>query len=251
MRNQKTKELLDRLAVQYETKDFIEHDPIKFPRRFFDMKDYRNTELAAFFCSMLAWGNRKVIMRDCENLIYNVMGGDPYWFVMYSNPLPDDMAIHRTIKGRDINYMVRGLRILLREYDYIIDASRHQETPLGFIYRLRKAFVYANGGKTNVHLPNPATSPAKRLHMMLRWLVRKDSPVDMGLWDLPQEKLLMPVDVHVRRMSEELGLSERKTVNVLYVEELTMRLLEFDFNDPTRYDFALFGYGITHKNEKP
>lgn len=250
MRNQKTKELLDRLAAEYETKEFIDQDPIKFPRRFFDAGDYRNTELAAFFCSMLAWGNRGVIMKDCERLIYDIMGGDPYGYLMDGGRLKPDAPVHRTIKGEDINYMLRGFKKVLRKYDYLFDMASNQETPYMFMLRLRSIFEFINGC-SNIHFPNPQRSAAKRLHMMLRWLVRKGSPVDMGLWDLPQDKLLIPVDVHVQRMAGELKLMEQRTVNADYVFCLTRRLQEFDYNDPTRYDFALFGYGITHKNDKP
>lgn len=250
MRNRKTKELLDRLAAQYETKEFIEHDPVRFPRAFFDAGDYRNTELAAFFCSMLAWGNRKVIMKDCERLIHDVMGGDPYGYLMSGGRLKPDAPVHRTIKGEDINYMLRGFKKVYKKYDYLFDMAENQETPFMFMLRVRSMFRFINGD-TNIHFPNPFYSTAKRLHMMLRWLVRKGSPVDMGLWDMPQERLLMPVDVHVQRMAEELGLTERKSVDATYVNQLTLRLQEFDYDDPVKYDFALFGYGITHKNDKP
>lgn len=249
MRNLKTKELLDALAAQYETKEFIENDPVKFPRAFFDAGDYRNTELAAFFCSMLAWGNRKVIMKDCDRLIHDIMKGDPYGFVMHADSLPEDMPIHRTIKGADINYMTKGLRPVLKKYGYLIEMAHFKEMPMLFMRRLRELMAYANG-KTSIHLPDPTQSSAKRIHMMLRWMVRKQSPVDMGMWDLPQEELMMPVDVHVQRMASELGLMKRKGVDENYVSQLTMRLQEYDYEDPVKYDFALFGYGITHKEDK-
>lgn len=250
MRNIKTKELLDRLAAQYETKEFIADDPVRFPRAFYDKDDWHNAEIAAFFCSMLAWGNRKVIMKDCDRLINDIMNGDPYGFVAEADYLPDNMAIHRTIKGVDINYMMRGLRPVLKEYGYLIELSHHKEIPMLFMRRLRYMFQCING-KSNIHFPDPMHSSAKRIHMMLRWLVRKSSPVDMGMWDLPQDELMMPVDVHVQHMAGELGLTERRSVDATYVRQLTLRLQEFDYNDPVKYDFALFGYGITHKNNKP
>ena len=59
--------------------------------------------------------------------------------------------------------------------------------------------------------------------------------------------LIIPLDVHVARVSRELCLTKRKSNDWLTAEEITSKLREFDFNDPVKYDFALFGYGITHK----
>jgi len=56
--------------------------------------------------------------------------------------------------------------------------------------------------------------------------------------------LMIPLDVHVGRISRELGLLQRKSNDRTTVEELTSKLRELDPNDPVKYDFALFGYGV-------
>ena len=96
-------------------------------------------------------------------------------------------------------------------------------------------------------IPNPRNGGAlKRLNMFLRWMVRKP-PVDLGLWDfIPTSKLLIPFDVHVARISREMGLLGRNSDDCKAVIELTERLKNFDSIDPVKYDFALFGYGVTH-----
>jgi uncharacterized protein (TIGR02757 family) len=82
------------------------------------------------------------------------------------------------------------------------------------------------------------------MHMMLRWLCRKDGIVDLGIWDaVPQSELMIPIDVHVARTARMLGLVSRKQNDRRTVEELTARLREFSPDDPVRYDFALFGVG--------
>ena len=78
--------------------------------------------------------------------------------------------------------------------------------------------------------------------MALRWLVRDDGIVDLGIWKkLRPKNLMIPLDVHVARVSRELGLIDRKSNDRTTVELLTEKLREFDREDPVKYDFALFG----------
>ena len=116
-----------------------------------------------------------------------------------------------------------------------------------------------NDGKSNKHLSDPGrktkshkgASACKRMHLMLRWLVRKDGNVDLGVWQrIPEYRLMIPLDVHVGRVARELGLLERKQNDRIAVELLTEQLREYDINDPCKYDFALFGYGEQQKHQR-
>ncbi len=82
--------------------------------------------------------------------------------------------------------------------------------------------------------------------MYLRWMVRQDKTgVDFGIWKSISPSLLhIPLDVHVGNVARKLGLLQRKQDDCKAVEELTSKLLDFDKNDPIKYDFALFGLGI-------
>ena len=73
---------------------FIEDDPVQFPRRFEDLRDI---EIAALLTSGIAWGNRKMICRDCDRLLA-LMDNKPYAYVMDEGyeDLPDGQNIHRT-----------------------------------------------------------------------------------------------------------------------------------------------------------
>ena len=97
-------------------------------------------------------------------------------------------------------------------------------------------------------LPDPSKKSAcKRLNMFLRWMVRK-SAVDFGIWDfMPASELLIPLDVHVAKISRSLGLLKRKQNDFAAVKELTDKLKEFDPSDPVKYDFAMFGYGVNNQ----
>ena len=97
-------------------------------------------------------------------------------------------------------------------------------------------------------LPDPKKKSAmKRFNMLLRWFVRK-SEVDIGIWNfVPKSELLIPLDTHVAKISRSLGLLKRNDNGFESVIELTNNLKIFDKDDPIKYDFALFGYGVNHK----
>jgi uncharacterized protein (TIGR02757 family) len=79
--------------------------------------------------------------------------------------------------------------------------------------------------------------------------VRRDGIVDLGIWqNISPAKLMIPLDVHVARISRGLGLLQRKQNDRRSVEELTAALRTFSPDDPVKYDFALFGAGVDEKN---
>ncbi len=94
-------------------------------------------------------------------------------------------------------------------------------------------------------LPDPRKgSSCKRLNLFLRWMVRKDH-IDFGLWKyLSPSELVIPVDVHIARISKRLGFTKRKVPDWKMAEEITKALRAFNSADPVRYDFALCHIGI-------
>ena len=104
--------------------------------------------------------------------------------------------------------------------------------------------------RTEKHVSNPSKgSAAKRLHMMLRWLVRKDSNgVDFGIWKgISPSILSIPLDLHSGNTARKLGLVSRKQNDLKTLMELDSICRDLDPNDPAKYDFALFGLGIYEK----
>ena len=84
--------------------------------------------------------------------------------------------------------------------------------------------------------------------MFLRWMVRKDSPVDLGLWNdiIDQRTLIIPLDTHVIQEANRLGLIKTKSTSMKIACELTEKLRKIFPEDPLKGDFALFGYGINN-----
>jgi uncharacterized protein (TIGR02757 family) len=99
--------------------------------------------------------------------------------------------------------------------------------------------------RENSLLPCPEKrSACKRLHLFLRWMVRKDA-VDPGGWDeISPSKLIVPLDVHMHRICRFLGITSRKQADIRTALEITEGFRAFAPADPIKYDFALTRIGI-------
>lgn len=249
------KEYLEELVEKNNTVAFVKDDPVQFPRRYSDVCDI---EIVALLVATIAWGNRKMIINS-SNKMLEIMGRSPYDYVMSGGweKLDDGMCVHRTFFGRDLKYYCRGIKGIrgvkgVKGLEDVFvevpgDARNNRIDVWRGIENFRNMMAEANGG-TSKHISNPSCgapmkgSACKRLHMALRWLVRNDGIVDLGVWKrLSPKDLMIPLDVHVARVSRELGLLDRKSNDRMAVEMLTSRLREFDAEDPVKYDFALFG----------
>ena len=95
-------------------------------------------------------------------------------------------------------------------------------------------------------------SGCKRLCMFLRWMCRHGSPVDFGLWTICDPRnLIIPLDTHVHKKALRLGLVKRLTPDLQTAIEITDRFAEIFPDDPTKGDFALFGYGVNNGKVAP
>lgn len=88
--------------------------------------------------------------------------------------------------------------------------------------------------------------------MFLRWMCRHGSPVDFGLWTIcDPHNLIIPLDTHVHKQALRLGLVKRLTPDLQTAIEITDRFAEIFPDDPTKGDFALFGYGVNNGKVAP
>ena len=86
----------------------------------------------------------------------------------------------------------------------------------------------------------------KRLNLYLRWMVRPDDGIDLGVWKgIPPSALIMPLDTHIHRVSRYVGLTRLKTPRWETATSITRSLARMAPEDPLRYDFALCHLGIS------
>jgi len=150
----------------------------------------------------------------------------------------------------DTEALLGGIGRLLRQHDSLESAFDAPEgTPEdrleAFALSLRSAAGRNTRGIRHL-LPLPsAGSACKRWWMFLRWVVRPDDGVDLGLWTcLSPSQLTMPVDTHIARIARCIGLTSRRTPDRRFAREITEALKRLCAEDPTRYDFALSRLGI-------
>lgn len=249
-------ELLEQEAARINSPSFIADDPVQFPRRFNDIRDI---EIVALLSAMIAWGNRKMICRDAERLLC-LMNHEPFQFLKSGvyNELDDTLNIHRTFFARDLKYFLMGMAEIYNRFDSLdslgnsIDVKNDPAPAWRLVEEIQKYMSNANAGQScpQCFPTNLKSTALKRINMALRWLVRDDGIVDMGVWTcIPKSKLFIPLDVHVGNVSRNLGLLSRKSNDRKAVEQLTDVLRELDPSDPVKFDFALFGIGIESKSK--
>lgn len=245
------KALLDSEATRINRPEFIGSDPVQFPRRFSRQEDI---ETVAFLSAIIAWGRRQMICRNAERMLA-LMGHEPFHYVIDKGyeDLDPGMNIHRTFFARHFQYFLRGMRRIFREYGNLdaFGKAMHigdSETPSWkLVEDMEKLMREENNGNDCPQcLPvNLKATALKRVNMALRWLVRDDGIVDIGIWkSIPKSKLYIPLDVHVGNTARNLGILSRRGNDRKSVELLTATLRSLRPDDPVFYDYALFGIGI-------
>ena len=245
------KDFLDKKVEQYNQPSFIKDDPVCIPHLFSKKQDI---EIAGFFASIFAWGNRTTIINKSKELM-QYMDMNPHAFCLNAH-VKDLKRLshfkHRTFNTTDLLYFIEFLKHHYSQYDSLETAfttwgDSVEQMLTGFHHYF---FSLEHVPRTRKHIATPEKkSNCKRLNMFLRWMVRNDKiGVDFGIWkNLKPAQLICPIDVHVARVAKRFDLLHRKQVDWQAALELTEYLRILDSTDPVKYDFALFGLGVMEK----
>lgn len=249
-------ENLKRWAEQYETADFVKNDPVQIPHRY----DSRvNIEISAFVTAWIAWGNRKQIIKKADFIDREIFHGAPYHYIVGTDTqgaAPEwkqykgsTESFYRTFTFADFHDLCARLFHVYTNWESMEAAIKYSNDINGepSLQTLFSLFGSVNG------IPDGSTSTAcKRLCLFLRWMCRKGSPVDFGLWTVCEPRnLIIPLDTHVHKQAIRLGLTTRRTSDLRTAIEITDRFAEIFPDDPTKGDFALFGYGVNNGKVSP
>ena len=210
----------------------LERDPVGLVR------GARDKEAAALIAASLAFGNAQGIRASVGRALEAFEG--------------DRRALrgfrHRWIGERELRRLFDGIG-RARDKDGSLEATfrgGHEEVGPAldaFCTRLRGP---RPGRSLRFLLPRPADGSAcKRPLLFLRWVVRGDDGVDLGLWRHPAPaQLIVPLDTHVRRIAYWIGLTDRHDASWRTAVDVTESLRVIDPRDPVRFDFALAHLGI-------
>ena len=273
---------LRQLADKYEVASFTEEDPSQF-LRWYQPEVGRgciaDVEVASFIAAMLAFGNRKQFIPKIRQVLETSdrsLGSVSEWLKTgtYKKDFPHGEAkFYRFYSYDDMQVFFGELADILKQAGSLGEFfhKKYTASPVvecgGAAYRNHRlsqkcgfdtasdeaysttgslASILSASFPKSAIVPKGRNSANKRIHMFLRWMVRRGSPVDLGLWDWADPaSLLIPLDVHVMQEAAKLGLipegaaASRKTA-----ERLTAALAQVFPGDPCRGDFALFGLGV-------
>lgn len=256
MNSDRLKDFLDKKTAEYNQPSFIEKDPISIPHRFRKKQDI---EIAGFFASIFAWGNRTTIINKTTELL-SLMDDEPHAFILGHSQKNLKRLLqfrHRTFNVTDLLYFILFLKSHYRNSASLETAfskwmDRNDDNIEKGLIGFHDYFfsLHDSPVRTRKHIATPRrNSTCKRLNMFLRWMVRNDNAgVDFGIWNsITPAQLICPIDVHVARVARRFNLIERNSVDWRTALELTSRLKKFDPADPSKYDFALFGLGVIEK----
>lgn len=231
------KETLIALANRFENKKFLEKDPSRFMHQFSAVED---VEIVAFLAANLAFGRRDQILLHIQMILDEIktrgdrpvdwvmskkyleffVAGEKSFYRMYTH---NDMilffdTIHNMIAekgtiGEFVKEKWNDFSDCDKEGDNKKDDNKRGDRPL-YLHQLISSLFPVECKL----IPHSKESSAKKLNMLLRWLVRSDSPVDLGLWNwYSKSKLLMPLDTHVLQESVRFGIlasAKQKEQNV-------------------------------------
>jgi len=249
--------LKQKLEYHYKAfdKSKLEPDPLQFPHLF---KDELDIEVMAFIASVFAYGNVKQIINSLNRFL-EISNNQPFKFIHRFTPgqSVSSKFVHRFYSSNDIIQLFQLLKTTYNEFASLktLFLSGYQEIDSNiknaitnfsnfFLQKAQYKFgTLSRGLKFMFTLPEKG-SACKRMNLFLRWMIRKDE-LDFGLWEeIPTSKLIIPVDIHIARICQQLKLTKRKNVSWQMAEEITQNLKKFDPNDPVKYDFAICHIGM-------
>ena len=250
--------LKQKLEYNYKAfdKSQLTPDPLQFPHLF---KNEKDIEVMAFIASVFAYGNVKQIINSLDKFLL-VSDNKPYSFIRsFSVPktVPKFSFVHRFYSSNDVIQFFQLLKIVYEEfgslkklfltgYNSKDENLKNAITNINqyFLDKAQKEFKTLSRGIVFMFPLPEKGSACKRINLFLRWMIRKDD-LDFGLWkEIPESKLIIPVDTHIANICKQLKLTKRKNVSWKMAEEITANLKKYDADDPVKYDFAICHIGM-------
>lgn len=261
----KTKRHLEELAQKYETADFSDGDP-SFILNYY--KKDEQTETAAFITALLSFGQRQQFLKKVDYILSLAQNDFCLWLKSgkWQNDFPcGTKKFYRFYSFDDMRLVFAQMQNLLQKYNTFGEAVKAEYQKQLSVFSDTAGASAGNGKKASQRnkalvladavsdlfseckiVPHGKQCANKRLHMYFRWMVRKNSPVDKGIWNwFDQKDLIIPLDTHVLQQAKKLNLIRQNApASAKTAAEITDALKTVWPDDPVKGDFALFGSGV-------
>jgi uncharacterized protein (TIGR02757 family) len=248
------KEKLEAVYQRYNRREYVRPDPLQF---LYGYEDVRDREIAGLVAAGLAYGRVGQILKSAEKVLEEM--GRPAEFVRKRSEREMLRAFcgfkHRFTTGEEMARMLLGVKGAIEQFGsleacFLAGDDPKEETVNVAAREFVRKLTLPFSEKRNSLLPIPNGSGAfKRIHLYLRWMIRKDA-VDPGGWErISPRRLIVPLDTHMHRMGLALGLTRRKSADIRTACEITAGFRKVSPDDPVKYDFALTRMGIRSDTE--
>jgi uncharacterized protein (TIGR02757 family) len=253
--------LLHEYYRRFHQPRFLEWDPLLLVREF-EGRDIQ--EYVALVSGLMAFGGVKQILASLRKVVTRLELHDHSRVLdLPVEKLAEQLSgySHRVYVGKDLALLTVLYQESRRRYGslgahFLVhhDASNETiEQGLSGLIEDYKTWANESAFKPGAHFKHMLNSPAqgstcKRWLMYLKWMVRPDDGIDLGLWKehtaIRPDHLLIPLDTHLFKISKKLGLTKKNTPNFKMSIEVTRGLKKTDPMDPTRFDFSLCRFGM-------
>ncbi len=240
--------VLEERYAAFNHRDWIHPDPLEAVYRYDGEGD---REVVGLIAACLAYGRVAQILRNLDGVL-EVLGPSPRECLVRADAGWLGKRLggfkHRWTTSDELVAFLLGIGSVLNRYASLErcfleghqrDAASTVPGLIGFVGALR------GSDASSSLLPDPERGSAcKRLHLYLRWMVRRDA-VDPGCWrGVSPSQLIVPLDTHMHRIARGLGMTVRKQASLAAAEDVTRSFRALSPEDPVRYDFSLTRLGI-------
>jgi uncharacterized protein (TIGR02757 family) len=241
-------EALDRIYHRYNRREFVHPDPLEVVYRYSDTRD---REIAGLIAASLAYGRVAQILQSLDRVL-KPLGSSPFEALSAMNRSALDVEYrgfkHRWTTAAELVTLLAGTQDALRTYGSLEKCfAAYHDADSGNTIAGLAGLVSALGGPSSLLSDPTKSSACKRIHLYLRWMVRKDD-VDPGCWNcVDPAHLIIPLDTHMHRAAKTLRLTRRKQPNRAAALDVTRAFNQINPGDPLKYDFALTRFGIRNE----
>ena len=226
------------IADKVEQPSFIKDSAVKFPRRY---NDKRNIEVSGIFASWLAYGNRKKYNKVVERLLM-LMDNKPYEYVMSDkwNVYKDDYTcLYQSTMWHNFAMLCNRLQTIYHNHEDLEKAviKNYKDKKFDYYYQSLCDLLF---GETLIQGAE-STSSCSRVNTFMRWMVRKNSPIDIGIWNnIDPCELMVTCNDETLPVAKKLGIiskMEESKKNMIKMNDFSKNIFN---DDPSRIDYVFY-----------
>lgn len=242
----KTAVILEETYKKFHHRKFVTPDPLQFLYLYDDIRD---REIVGLICSSLALGRVSAII----DIIGTVLDKLPSPFKNLTDMGLNEITIlftgfkYRFYKDSDIISLLMAIKTVIRDFGSLNQCflSGFNDNDQTIQPALINFCQILNRRSSLKMIADPSKNSAcKRLMLYMRWMIREDE-IDPGGWTgVGRDKLIVPLDTHIFKISKMFHLTTRNDAGMKTALEITENLRNFDKADPIRFDFSLTRPGI-------